>query len=59
MSKEYILTKQINWAKRQGLKLYGSEITNGEKTYVINLENNLFQKNVCTNKTTIFKWRWE
>ncbi|MDN5343497.1 MAG: hypothetical protein PWP28_2377 [Oceanotoga sp.] len=50
MSKEYILSKQINWAKRQGLKLYGSEINNGEKTYVINLENNLFQKMCAQTK---------
>jgi hypothetical protein len=44
MSREYILSKQINWAKRKGYKLYGSETTKGRKTYVLNLENNLFQK---------------
>ncbi len=40
---EYILTKQINWAKRNNIKLIGSKITKGKLAYTENLEQNLFE----------------
>lgn len=40
---QYILVKQTEWAKNQGLDLIGSKINRGRPTYTINLDYNLFQ----------------
>ena len=40
---QYILAKQTEWAKNQGLDLIGSKINRGRPMYTINLDNNLFQ----------------
>ena len=40
---DYILAKQTEWAKNQGLALIGSKISRGRPTYTINLDDNLFQ----------------
>lgn len=40
---QYILAKQTEWAKNQGLDLIGSKINRGRPTYTINLDYNLFQ----------------
>ncbi len=41
-SYEYIISKQILWAKNRGLKLVGSEGDRGRPAYTQNLELNLF-----------------
>ncbi|MDO9567488.1 MAG: hypothetical protein Q7J15_12220 [Candidatus Desulfaltia sp.] len=40
---QYILAKQTEWAKNQGLDLIGSKINRGRPTYTTNLDYNLFQ----------------
>ena len=40
---QYILAKQTEWAKNQGIDLIGSKIDRGRPTYTINLDHNLFQ----------------
>lgn len=45
----YILEKQLNWAKRNKLELVGSQIDKGKKTYTSTLEKNLFEP--LLNKT--------
>ena len=40
---QYIIAKQIEWAKNQGLDLIGSKVTRGHPMYTINLDCNLFQ----------------
>jgi hypothetical protein len=40
---EYIMTKQISWAKRNKVKLVGSGITKGRKVYTKTIEDNLFE----------------
>ena len=40
---QYILAKQAEWAKNQGLDLIGSKITRGRPVYTLNLDQNLFQ----------------
>ena len=40
---QYILTKQIEWAKNRGLNLVGSKISRGRPVYTTNLDQNLFQ----------------
>ena len=40
---QYILSKQTEWAKNQGLDLIGSKINRGRPAYTINLDCNLFQ----------------
>ena len=42
-SKEHIILKQIQWAKRKNIDLVGSKITRGRKTYTKTLNENLFQ----------------
>jgi len=40
---QYILAKQTEWAKNQGLDLIGSKVTRGRPAYTLNLDQNLFQ----------------
>jgi len=40
---QYIIAKQTEWAKNQGLDLIGSKINRGRPTYTTNLDFNLFQ----------------
>jgi hypothetical protein len=40
---EFILSKQEQWALRQGLSLIGSKDTRGRKVYTRNLDENLFE----------------
>ena len=40
---DYILTRQIEWAKNQGIELIGSQETRGRLAYTQKLEDNLFQ----------------
>ncbi len=40
---QYILAKQTEWAKNQGIDLIGSKIGRGRPAYTINLDYNLFQ----------------
>ena len=40
---QYILSKQTEWAKNQGMDLIGSKIYRGRPAYTINLDCNLFQ----------------
>jgi hypothetical protein len=40
---QYILAKQTEWAKNNGLRLIGSKVDRGRPTYTINLDQNLFQ----------------
>lgn len=40
---KYILAKQTEWAKNQGLELIGSKINHGRPNYTTNLDYNLFQ----------------
>lgn len=41
--REYILAKQVQWARNQGIALIGSKVTRGRRAYVPELEQNLFQ----------------
>jgi len=41
--REYIITKQINWALNRGIKLIGSEGDRGRKAYTPTLDENLFE----------------
>ena len=40
---QYILAKQVEWAKNQSLDLIGSKIDRGRPTYTVDLDSNLFQ----------------
>ena len=40
---DYIKSKQICWAKRKGLKLFGCEVDKGFPIYVEKIEENLFE----------------
>ena len=40
---QYILAKQTEWAKNQGMDLIGSKVTRGRPAYTLNLDQNLFQ----------------
>lgn len=40
---QYILAKQTEWAKNQGIDLIGSKVNRGRPTYTTNLNDNLFQ----------------
>lgn len=40
---EYIIAKQIEWAKNKGLELVGSAGDRGRKAYTTNIADNLFQ----------------
>ena len=40
---QYILAKQTEWAKNQGIDLIGSKIDRGHPAYTTNLDYNLFQ----------------
>lgn len=40
---QYILAKQTEWAKNQGIDLIGSKINRGRPAYTTNLDYNLFQ----------------
>ncbi len=40
---QYILAKQTEWAKNQGLKLIGSRVNRGRRAYTTRLDHNLFQ----------------
>jgi len=42
-SKEHIILRQLHWAKRNSIKLVGSKITRGRKTYTKTLNENLFE----------------
>ena len=41
--KDYIISKQLEWARGKKLSLVGSQITRGEKNYTKTLNENLFQ----------------
>lgn len=41
-SLNYIISKQIGWANRKGIKLYGRQISKGRQTYTKIVEENLF-----------------
>lgn len=41
---EYILSKQIQWAKNRGISLIGSKLDRGRHTYAEKIDNNLFQQ---------------
>jgi hypothetical protein len=40
---DYILSKQIQWAKRKNIKLIGSKVTKGFPAYTQKLDDNLFE----------------
>jgi len=40
---QYILARQTEWAKNQGLDLIGSQVNIGRPMYTVNLDHNLFQ----------------
>ncbi len=40
---DYILSKQIQWAKRKNIKLIGSKVDKGFPAYTQKLDNNLFE----------------
>jgi hypothetical protein len=40
---QYILTKQVEWAKNRDIVLIGSKRDRGRPSYVAELEENLFQ----------------
>ena len=42
-SSEFIITKQIEWAKNQGINLVGSQGARGRKVYTSTVEENLFR----------------
>ena len=42
-AREYILSKQIQWALNQGIRLIGSKGRRGRQTYVSYLNDNLFK----------------
>ena len=39
---EYIISKQIQWAKNRGLTLFGSHVERGRPAYTLRLNMNLF-----------------
>lgn len=39
----YIISKQLNWARRNNIQLVGSKITKGKKNYTTALNDNLFE----------------
>lgn len=49
---QYILAKQTEWAKNQGLDLIGSKIHRGRLTYTTDLDHNLFQPLLPDLRTT-------
>ncbi len=52
---DYILTKQIAWAGKNKVKLVGSEITKGRKSYTKTLDQNLFEPLLPQTKIEIEK----
>ena len=42
-AREYILVKQIQWAKNTGKDLIGSKVTRGKRAYTQTLDENLFE----------------
>jgi len=42
-ARDYIVYKQVQWAKNQGLELIGSKNKRGRKTYTKTLDENLFE----------------
>ena len=40
---DYILAKQVQWAKNRGIALIGSKGERGRPVYTVSLDNNLFQ----------------
>jgi len=42
-TREYILSKQIQWALNQGIRLIGSKGRRGRQTYVSYLNDNIFE----------------
>ena len=50
---DYILTKQISWAKRNKINLVGSEITKGRQAYTQTIKENLFEPLLPETKTEI------
>ena len=40
---QYILAKQTEWAKNNGLDLIGSKVNRGRLSYTTKLDDNLFQ----------------
>ena len=42
-AREYILTKQSQWAQNQGVELIGSKVDRGRKLYTTDLDSNLFE----------------
>jgi len=41
---EYIISKQIEWAKNRGINLVGSQNQRGRKAYTMRIKDNLFQE---------------
>lgn len=46
----YIITKQISWAKRKNINLFGKQITKGRLAYTKTLEENLFEPLISETK---------
>jgi len=42
-AREYIISKQIQWAYRNNIVLIGSKINRGRKAYTQKLDDNLFE----------------
>ena len=52
---DYILTKQIAWADKNKIKLFGSKITKGRKLCTKTLDQNLFEPLLPETRTEIEK----
>lgn len=50
---DYILSKQVGWANRNGIRLVGSQITKGQQAYTKTLNNNLFEPLLPQTKAEI------
>ena len=46
-AREYIISKQIQWALNQGIRLIGSKGRRGRQTYVSYLNDNLFENGLA------------
>ena len=51
-AREYILAKQIEWAKNRGIVLVGSKGNRGRRSYTCCLDENLFQPLLCEVRQT-------
>ena len=50
---EYIVTKQIQWAKNNDIPLIGSKGERGRPTYTLDLNQNLFEPLLEEMKTSL------